>query len=139
MGKYVGATPDGRFEAEQLSENQSPAEGTDISGLTAMLNSLSKVPFDRITGGPLNLRLHPSAVSGSDGLEAMCALLKTYMQKGGMQLQVNVMDSETLKKAQKDPDRYRSLCVRVTGYSAFFVEMGRKAQDEMIRRTEHVN
>lgn len=139
MGKYVGATPDGRFAMDSLSENQSPDEGTDISGLTAMLNSLSKVPFNRITGGPLNLKLHPSAVSGEDGLEAMCALLKTYMQKGGMQLQVNVLDAETLKKAQQEPDKYRSLCVRVTGYSAFFVEMGKKAQDEMIKRTEHLN
>lgn len=139
MGKYVGATPDGRFAMEQLSENQSPAGGTDIAGLTAMLNSLSKVPFNRITGGPLNVKLHPSAVSGDDGLEAMCALLKTYMQKGGMQLQVNVLDAETLKKAQKEPEKYRSLCVRVTGYSAFFVEMGKKAQDEMIKRTEHAN
>lgn len=139
MGQDVGATPDGRYAAEQLSENQSPEEGTDLSGLTAMLNSLSKVPFDRITGGPLNLKLHPSAVSGDEGLEAMCALLKTYMQKGGMQLQVNVLDTETLKRAQEEPEKYRSLCVRVTGYSAFFVEMGRKAQDEMIKRTEHMN
>lgn len=139
MGRYVGATPDGRFAKEQLSENQSPDEGTDLSGLTAMLNSLSKVPFYRITGGPLNLKLHPSAVSGEEGLKAMCALLKTYMQKGGMQLQVNVLDAETLKKAQLEPDKYRSLCVRVTGYSAFFVEMGKKAQDEMIKRTEHLN
>lgn len=138
MGKYVGATPDGRFAMNQLSENQSPDEGTDLSGLTAMLNSLSKVPFNRITGGPLNLKLHPSAVSGEEGLKAMCALLKTYMQKGGMQLQVNVLDVETLKKAQMEPEKYRSLCVRVTGYSAFFVEMGKKAQDEMIKRTEHL-
>ena len=138
MGGYVGATPDGRHSKEQLSENQSPTNGRDKSGLTAMLNSVAKVPFDRITGGPLNLRMHPSAVEGEDGLDVMCALFKTYMEKGGMQLQVNVVDAETLRDAQKNPEKYRTLCVRVTGYSAFFVEMGRKAQNELIARTEHL-
>ncbi|MBQ6375025.1 MAG: hypothetical protein IJJ45_11155 [Clostridia bacterium] len=138
MGLYVGATPDGRRAGEPLSENQSPTNGMDRSGLTAMLNSVSKVPFEGITGGPLNLRLHPSAVEGDDGLAVMSALMRTYMEKGGMQLQVNVVDAETLRDAQRHPERYRTLCVRVTGYSAFFVEMGKKAQDEIITRTEHL-
>lgn len=136
MGKYVGATPDGRFAGEKLSENQSPCEGADRCGLTAMLNSLSKIPFHVITGGPLNVRIHPSAIKGEEGLTALCSLFKTYMEKKGMQLQINVVDAETLRKAQEDPDAYRCLCVRVTGYSAFFVEMGKKAQDELIARTE---
>lgn len=138
MGLYVGATPDGRRAKEPLSENQSPAEGTDVEGLTAMLNSVSKIPFNRITGGPLNLRIHPSAVQGEEGLDAACALFKTYMEEGGMQIQVNVVDAETLKEAVKHPEKYKTLCVRVTGYSAFFVEMGEKAQQEMIRRTEQL-
>lgn len=138
MGTYVGATPDGRRAKEQLSENQSPTNGKDLSGLTAMLNSVAKIPFNVITGGPLNLRLHPSAVAGEEGLSVMCALFETYMERGGMQLQVNVVDAETLKAAQVDPEQYRSLCVRVTGYSAFFVEMGKKAQNELIARTEHM-
>lgn len=136
MGYDVGATPDGRRAREPLSENQSPAEGTDLSGLTAMLNSVAKIPFEYITGGPLNVRIHPSAVAGEEGLDAMSALFETYMENGGMQLQVNVVDAETLKKAQEEPEKYRTLCVRVTGYSAFFVEMGKKAQEELIRRTE---
>lgn len=138
MGLYVGATPDGRRAKEQLSENQSPAEGTDISGLTAMLNSIAKIPFDKITGGPLNLRIHPTAVSGKEGLDVLCALFETYMENGGLQLQVNVVDAKTLKQAQKEPEKYRTLCVRVTGYSAFFVEMGEKAQNELIHRTEQL-
>ena len=138
MGRYVGATPDGRRAGEQLSENQSPTNGADRAGLTAMLNSVARVPFKGITGGPLNVRLHPSAVEGEEGLDVMCALFGAYMEKGGMQLQVNVVDAETLRDAQAHPERYRTLCVRVTGYSAFFVEMGKKAQDEMITRTEHV-
>ena len=138
MGRYVGATPDGRRAGEPISENQSPSEGSDINGITAMLNSVSKIPFDRITGGPLNLRLHPSAVQGDEGLNALCALFQTYMENGGMQLQINVVDAETLRSAQCDPEKYKTLCVRVTGYSAFFVEMGRKAQDELIARTEQM-
>lgn len=136
MGLYVGATPDGRRECEPLSENQSPSEGMDTSGLTAMLNSVAKLPFKRITGGPLNLRVHPSAIRGEDGLQNFAALLQTYMQQGGMQVQVNVVDAGTLREAQNEPDSYRNLCVRVTGYSAFFVEMGKKAQEELISRTE---
>ncbi|ONI42983.1 hypothetical protein AN396_00025 [Candidatus Epulonipiscium fishelsonii] len=137
MGEQVGATPDGRFQKDPLSENQSPADGSDLAGVTAMLNSLSHVPFEYITGGPLNLRLHPSAIAGEAGVDTLAALFKTYMQNGGMQLQINVIDAQTLKAALKDPDKYRSLCVRVTGYSAYFVEMGEKAQQEFIERTEH--
>ena len=136
MGKDVGATADGRRRHDALSENQSPTEGADIDGLTALLNSVSKIRFDRITGGPLNLRLHPSAVSGEQGVHILAALLKTYMQSGGLQIQMNVVDKETLRAAQKEPEKYRNLCVRVTGYSAFFTQMGPKAQEELIRRTE---
>lgn len=138
MGRYVGATPDGRRHSEKLSENQSPTEGVDISGLTAMLNSEAKIPFDLMTGGPLNIRIHPLAVKGDEGLDVLAALLSTYMQKGGMQVQINVVDADTLRKAQQTPDAYRNLCVRVTGYSAFFVEMGKKAQEELISRTEQI-
>ncbi len=136
MGLYVGATPDGRKMGEQISENQSPTQGMDMAGLTALLNSVSKIPFELITGGPLNVRIHPGSVKGEGGLKNMAALFKTYMQKRGLQLQVNVVDSEMLRSAQADPKKYRNLCVRVTGYSAFFVEMGKKAQEELIARTE---
>jgi formate C-acetyltransferase len=136
MGKNVVATPDGRSTGEKISENQSPTEGADTSGFTALLNSVSKVPFNRITGGPLNVRLHPTAVKGDEGLKLFAVALKTYFDKGGMQIQVNVVSRQQLLDAQKNPDRYRNLCVRVTGYSAYFVQMGKKAQDELINRTE---
>jgi len=139
MGKAVGATPDGRSQQETLSENQSPTDGADISGVTALLNSLAKIPFDRITGGPLNIRLHPSAVAGEAGEKILASLLKTYMDKGGLQAQINVVDKETLLAAKADPTKYRNLCVRVTGYSAFFTQMGEKAQNELIRRTEQMS
>ncbi|MBD3307864.1 hypothetical protein GF339_15645, partial [candidate division KSB3 bacterium] len=136
MGEDVGATPDGRSIGEQISENQSPTEGVDTEGLTALLNSLSNIPFHRITGGPLNLRVHPSAVKAQNGLEMFATALQTYFEKGGMQIQVNVVSKEQLLDAQRNPHKYKNLCVRVTGYSAYFVQMGKKAQDELINRTE---
>ncbi|MGW8250293.1 MAG: pyruvate formate lyase family protein [Anaerolineales bacterium] len=131
MGQDVGATPDGRRAGQQISENQSPTQGADMTGLTALLNSVARLPFDRITGGPLNIRIHPSAVKGDNGLEMFAIALQTYFNKGG-----NVMSREQLLDAQQNPNKYKNLCVRVTGYSAYFVQMGKKAQDELINRTE---
>jgi pyruvate-formate lyase len=136
MGKDVGATPDGRYAGQQISENQSPTQGADMAGLTALLNSVARLPFERITGGPLNMRIHPSAVKGENGLKMFAIALETYFKKGAMQVQVNVMSREQLLDAQQNPHKYKNLCVRVTGYSAYFVQMGKKAQDELINRTE---
>jgi formate C-acetyltransferase len=136
MGKAVGATPDGRRAGQQLSENSSPSEGADVAGLTALLNSVARLPMRRFTGGPLNVRLHPSAVEGLRGLELLAAALTTYFEKGAMNVMLNVVGKEQLVEAQRHPERYRSLCVRVTGYAAYFTQMGKRAQDELIRRTE---
>ncbi len=136
MGRDVGATPDGRRADQQISENQSPTEGADREGLTALLNSVARLPFHRITGGPLNIKLHPSAVKGKNGLEMFATALQTYFAKGGMQVQINVVSKEELLDAQKHPHKYKNLCVRVCGYSAYFVQMGKKAQNELIHRTE---
>ena len=136
MGQDVGATPDGRGAGDPISENQSPSEGADTEGLTALLNSTAHLPFDRITGGPLNIRIHPSAVKGENGLQIFATVLKTYLDKGGMQAQINIVSKEQLLEAQRNPNKYKNLCVRVTGYSAYFVQMGKQAQDELIARTE---
>jgi trans-4-hydroxy-L-proline dehydratase len=136
MGKWVGATPDGRRAGQQVSENTSPTEGADGAGLTALLNSVARLPMHRFTGGPLNVRLHPSAVAGPRGVELLAAALQTYFEAGAMNVMINVVSREQLLDAQVHPDKYRSLCVRVTGYSAYFTQMGRQAQDELIRRTE---
>ena len=136
MGEGVGATPDGRGAGDPVSENQSPNEGADTEGLTALLNSTARLPYHRITGGPLNIRLHPSAVKGENGLQILATALKTYIEKGGMQAQINIVSKEQLLEAQKNPNKYKNLCVRVTGYSAYFVQMGKQAQDELIARTE---
>jgi formate C-acetyltransferase len=107
-----------------------------MNGLTALLNSVARLPFERITGGPLNMRIHPSAIKGENGLNMFAIALGTYFERGGMQIQLNVMSREQLLDAQQNPHKYKNLCVRVTGYSAYFVQMGKKAQDELIHRTE---
>ena len=136
MGRWVGATPDGRRAGQQISENSSPTEGKDTAGLTALLNSVARLPMHRFTGGPLNVRLHPSAVAGPRGVELLAAALQTYFEAGAMNVMINVVSKEELLDAQIHPEKYRSLCVRVTGYSAYFTQMGKQAQDELIRRTE---
>ncbi|MDC7231695.1 MAG: pyruvate formate lyase family protein [Spirochaetales bacterium] len=135
QGSKMGASADGRLAGEAVGENQSPAAGADQNGITALLNSASAIPFDRITGGPLNVMLHPSTVENEEGLEKLASLFRAFMKKGGMQLQLNVVGHDELIKAQQNPDQYKTLCVRVTGYSAYFVQMGKVAQDEMIHRT----
>lgn len=134
-GKNLPATPDGRLAGEPISENLSPTVGYYESA-TALLNSVSKLPFDRIHSGALNLRLHTGLVSGEDGLNRLKSLLDVYFKNGGMQVQLSVVDTETLKKAQKNPDEFRDLRVRITGYSAVFVDMTKNGQDEIIRRDE---
>jgi pyruvate-formate lyase len=137
LGQQVGATADGRKRGVSLSENQSPTYGMDVEGVTACLRSISKLPLHRTPGGGTNLKLHPSAVEAEEGLEALSGLLKTYFALGGQHLQLNVLDSAVLRKAQQHPDEYRTLSVRVVGYSAYFVTLTKQAQDDIIRRTDH--
>ncbi len=137
FGAGLGATPDGRRRGENISENQSPSYGMDLKGVTASLNSMAKLPVHRTPGGGTNLKLHPSALQGEDGLEKLSNLLKTYFQKGGQHLQLNIIDSSTLREAQQHPDQYKTLSVRVVGYSAYFITLSKRVQDDIIERTEH--
>jgi len=137
FGTSLGATPDGRRKGENISENQSPSYGMDIKGVTASLSSISKLPTQRTPGGGTNLKIHPSAVEGEEGLKALSNLLKTYFNKGGQHLQLNILDSNTLKEAQQNPEEYKTLSVRVVGYSAYFVTLSEKVQDDIIERMEH--
>lgn len=137
MGSQLGATADGRKRGESISENQSPSPGADLSGATACLRSLARLPFRRTPGGGTNLRLHPSGISGERGLQALADLIQTYFDLGGQHLQVNIVAAETLREALRDPDHYRDLSVRVVGYSAYFVTLAPDVQEDVIRRTEH--
>jgi len=110
----------------------------DMKGVTACLSSMAKLPVHRTPGGGTNLKLHPSAVEGEEGLATLSNLLKTYFKQGGQHLQLNIIDSSTLKEAQENPDKYKTLSVRVVGYSAYFVTLAKKVQDDIIERMEHV-
>jgi formate C-acetyltransferase len=139
FGKDVGATPDGRRARQPISENTSPYPGSCTKGLTAMLRSLAKLPFHCVNSGALNVRIPPRLFAGPEGLEKLAALLRTYFDMGGLQIQLSFADVEELRCAQADPETYRDLMVRITGYSAAFVDMSRQAQDEIIRREEMEN
>ena len=131
FGKGIGATPDGRHAGQPISENTSPTPGSSVKGLTAMLRSVAKLSLDRINSGALNVRIGRGA-----GLVELAQLLRTYLDLGGLQVQTSFVDLEELHDAQSQPEHYRDLMVRITGYSAAFVDMTRHAQDEIIRREE---
>ncbi|MBE6930464.1 MAG: hypothetical protein E7463_09300 [Ruminococcaceae bacterium] len=135
VGNQMPATCDGRRAGEPISENLSPTKG-NAESITAMLNSVTKIDFDRCTAGALNLRMPKNLVSGEDGLARLMILLETYFEDGGMQVQLSVADTAELRDAQVHPENYPDLMVRITGYSAVFIDMCRKAQDEIIKRDE---
>lgn len=138
FGKVCDAFPDGRLKGEPLADGvTSPFPGTDICGPTAVIRSSSKVDHTKIRGGLLNLKFHPSALKGESGSKNLLALIKTYFQKPGFHVQFNVVDSRMLKDAQLHPENYRDLVVRVAGFSAYWVEMSKALQDQVIWRTEH--
>ncbi|HOJ20352.1 MAG TPA: pyruvate formate lyase family protein [Armatimonadota bacterium] len=136
-GAQTGATPDGRHAGMPTSENTSPSPGSCTRGLTAMLHSLAKLPLHRICSGALNIRLQPRLVAGEEGLSRLAALLRAYFRMGGLQAQLSLADTATLRDAQEQPEAHRDLVVRITGYSALFTDMTRGAQEEIIRREEH--
>ncbi len=138
FGKVCNAFPDGRRKGEPLADGvTSPFPGSDVCGPTAVIRSSSKVDHRKIRGGLLNLKFHPSALKGKSGSENLLALIKTYFEKPGFHVQFNVVDSRMLKEAQLHPDNYRDLVVRVAGFSAYWVEMSKALQDQVIWRTEH--
>lgn len=134
-GAALPATPDGRRAGAPLSENLSPTAGFSRS-VTALLRSVAKLPLDRICSGALNVRLSSGSVRGDEGAARLKILADTFFELGGMQLQLSVTDTAQLRDAQLHPENYRDLMVRITGYSALFVDMCPAAQNEIIRRDE---
>ena len=135
VGAALPATPDGRLAHEPVSENLSPTKG-NAESVTALLNSVSKIDFSTCASGALNVRMPKNLVSGDDGLQRLMILLETYFENGGLQSQISVADTAELRDAQAHPENYPDLMVRVTGYSAVFVDMCKKAQEEIIHRDE---
>ena len=132
------ATPDGRFDGQPLAEAISPRQGFDKNGPTAYLTSAAKLPqVDLMNGTQTNIRFTPSAVRGDEGTKKLYELFSTFFDEGGMQVQFNVVGTETLYDAQEHPEDHQDLIVRIAGYSAYFVEIPKVLQDDFITRTEH--
>lgn len=138
MGANVGATPDGRRAGEPLADGGlSPTAGRDFKGPTAVLNSVSKANLSLASNGTLlNMKFLPSFFEGEQALRKFVALLRGFSRLHIPHVQFNVVSSQTLREAQANPAQYRGLVVRVAGYSAYFVELDRNLQDEIVRRTE---
>lgn len=139
LGEVVGATPDGRRAAEQLADGGlSPMGGRDELGPTAVLKSVSKLDNLQLSNGSLlNLKMMPSTLEGEQGLNKLADFLIAFMRLKLLHVQFNVINVDTLLKAQANPQDYSGLLVRVAGYSAFFVELAKEIQDDIIRRTAH--
>jgi len=137
LGAEVGALPSGRRAWTPLTDGIGATGGTDMNGPTALLKSVARIPHARYTQGTqLNMKLEPDIMAGDKGLTQMVYLLKSLCTLDVYHVQFNVVDRETLLAAQRKPKEYRHLLVRVAGYTAFFVELGKEVQDEIISRTE---
>jgi formate C-acetyltransferase len=137
FGSVIGATPDGRTAGTPLSEGISPVQGADRRGPTAVIKSAAKMDHARTGGTLLNQKFTPQLLQDDAGLDKLVHLVRTYFKLDGHHVQFNVVDADTLRAAQENPDQYRNLIVRVAGYSDYFCDLGRALQDEIIARTEH--
>ena len=136
FGKVTGATPDGRNAWKVLSEGISPVQGADTNGPTAVIRSAAKIDHIKTGGTLLNQKFTPSLLSTEEGCNNLVHLIRAYFRMDGHHIQFNVVDADTLREAQKHPEDYRDLIVRVAGYSAFFNALSRQTQDDIIERTE---
>ena len=137
LGAQTGATPDGRYAYTPVADGVSPSAGKDVKGPTASANSVSKLDHFIASNGTLyNMKFHPSALKGREGLENFVSLIRGYFDRKGSHVQFNVVSRETLLDAQAHPENYKGLVVRVAGYSALFTTLSRSLQDDIISRTE---
>ncbi|MBO5051445.1 MAG: glycyl radical protein [Clostridia bacterium] len=137
LGAQTGATPDGRLAYTPIADGVGPCSGKDVNGPTATANSVAKLDHAIASNGTLfNQKFHPSALAGMDGLTKFIALIRSFFDQKGMHMQFNVVTRETLIEAQNNPEKYKTLVVRVAGYSALFTTLSRSLQDDIINRTE---
>jgi len=138
VGSRVGATADGRLAGMPTNEGASPYHGADVSGPTATMLSITRLPNVEMAGGQLlNMKFDPSSLAGDEKLSKFISLLKTFMQLGGFHVQFNIVSAEDLKDAKVHPERHRDLVVRVAGYCALFTSLAPEVQDDIIARTVH--
>jgi formate C-acetyltransferase len=137
FGGMIGATPDGRPARRPLSEGISPVQGADRHGPTAVLKSAAKMDHLKAGGTLLNLKFTPALVAAEEGLDHWAHLVRGYFNMDGHHVQFNVVRADQLRAAQKHPEQYRDLIVRVAGYSDYFCDLSTELQEEIIARTEH--
>lgn len=139
QGEKTGALPYGRLAGEELSKNASAVPGVDKNGITALIESATKLsPSDYHESFCLDVMLHPSAVDGENGCNVFKGILMTYLKKGGQSIQFNIFNTETLRDAQKNPEKYKNLQVRVCGWNTLWNNMSKKEQDAYILRAENI-
>ena len=137
FGQKTGATPDGRLAGMPTSEGISPVQGADTNGPTAVINTVSKIDQLRTGGTLLNQKFAPSFFNYEQAYDNLTALIRSYFKMDGHHIQFNVVDADTLRNAQKHPELYKHLIVRVAGYSDYFNDLTEDLQNEIIRRTAH--
>ncbi len=137
FGSVTGATPDGRKAWQPQSEGISPVQGTDTGGPTSVVKSAAKMDHIRTGGTLLNLKFTPGLLQDEEGISKLTHLVRSYFKLDGHHIQFNVVNADTLRKAQKNPEAYKDLIVRVAGYSDYFCDLGEALQEEIITRTEH--
>jgi formate C-acetyltransferase len=138
LGQIVGALPDGRKAGAPFSDGgMSPCQGRNVSGPTATMRSVAKIDHLKLSGGcVLNMRFNPEALENESKRSKFVSLIRTFFVSGGSFVQFNIVDNETLREAQRNPEKYRDLLVRVSTYSAYFVELSKELQDDIIARLE---
>jgi len=137
IGEGLAASPDGRLSGEPVSSNFSPALGRDLEGIPSAIVSYGKMHRSNLpAGGPLDLRLARRLVEGDEGTARMAALIRSFVDTGGNMMTLTVVDTEELRAAQREPEKYKSLRVRMGGWCAYFTMLSREQQDHHIRRQE---
>ena len=138
FGRQTGATPDGRKAGFPLGDGSGPCQGRELKGPTASILSSTKWAHHELIGGvAVNMKFSKKSL-GRHSLDTMKSLIKTYIKRGGFEMQINVIDKETLEKAVINPEEYKDLVVRIGGYSDYFVKLSPQMQEELILRTEHI-
>lgn len=138
QGEITWATPDGRKAGTPIADAASPVQGRDVNGPTAVFISATSFDHSRFMDGmALNLKIHPSVLQNKEGVDKLIDATKVYFDRGGMEVQYNIVDAATLRKAQENPEDYHNLVVRIAGFSAYFVDMTKEMQDDIISRAEH--
>jgi len=138
LGNETGATPDGRKAGTPFADGAGPAQGRETKGPTAAILSTTCWDHSPMIGGvAFNMKFNSSFFRSSSGIDELRNLVLTYLRRGGFETQINVVDAETLKQAQENPESYRDLLVRIGGYTDYFTAQSPEMQGEIIRRTEY--